>query len=112
MKCQYCTNRITHGHDQNYIDQVTRKPQHTPTPLAVAIYQAMRIYTSAFGEEMHGTHPQIAAMLELGPMKPIVRAVNAHEELLDLARCVRDSFKFDERPDNVEDTIAKAEDRV
>lgn len=88
--------------------------KHTPTPLAVAIYQAMGIYKAAFGESMHGTHPQIAAMLELGPMKPIASAVNCHKELLELAKSLHNHLgKSNGRKIGCADceTITKAESR-
>ena len=41
----------------------------------------------------------------------IVRAVNCHNDLLNLARWVNESFKDDEKPFGLSDLLAKAEGR-
>lgn len=84
--------------------------KHTPTPLALAIQEAWKKYYELFGVTVNGTLPQIEAMLELLPDKSIVRAVNSHEALLELARDLAKyaPYSLEQRAQTI---IAKAKEK-
>lgn len=96
-----------------------RTHAHTPTPWKAAIAPNVdkdRTYI------MTESRKRIALMIRNGTQQEpiphseadanaafIVRAVNCHEELLELAKWVADSLRPEERPANVNRLIAKAE---
>lgn len=90
MKCTYCTNRITLGHDQDYINQV----------------KAMNAGESDIGEKLFNQlilsgEKEIAHIWEneeiVGTARAnadfIVRAVNSHEAMLTHARIAATRLK-------------------
>jgi hypothetical protein len=95
------------------------KPTHTPTPWTTGLYDASVAFTQ-IGVHVAVCKPDLSLLAVCGPARDeqseadaafLVRAVNAHEELVSLLKTMEYMAPNTELNNRIKKAIAKAEGR-